>query len=247
MARDPHPFLVPPNGFTPDGRVRFPAEEAHHARRVVRLGPGDECRVADGFGGLFRVVLEEETGELVGRILETTREARGGPLAVLGFPVLRQHARADWLIEKVVEVGIDRLVPVEWDRSIKSATAEQQRRWERIAREAMKQSERRWLPEIGPEVAPSDLPRDQRMVLADPDGESSLPDMEGADSVLLLVGPEGGLTDDERRMMIERGCALWSLGPTRLRAETAAVVGSHRLACAARATRARTRPVEGGR
>ncbi len=85
------------------------------------------------------------------------------------------------------------------------------------------------------------------MVLADPEGEADLPDLTEASSVMLLVGPEGGLTDDEKRMMIERGCALWSLGPTRLRAETAAVVGSHRLTCAARASRARTRPVEGGR
>jgi 16S rRNA (uracil1498-N3)-methyltransferase len=246
MARDPHPFLIPPDGFTPDGRVRFPSEEAHHATRVVRLGAGDECRVVDGRGGLFRVLLTEEGGTLVGRVIEGWREGRETPCVVLGFPVLRHHARTDWLIEKAVEVGVGRLRPVAWERSLKGATSEQRRRWERIAREAMKQSERRWLPDFDEEAAPRELPREGSVVLADPQGQEEPPDISGSESVLLLVGPEGGLTDEERELCIGRGYALWSLGSGRLRAETAAVVASHRLACAARAQRAKAGSPEGG-
>ena len=238
MTRDPHPFLVPPDSFSSDGRVHFPAEEAHHARRVVRLAAGDECRVVDGHGGLYRVRLSEESGALIGSILEEQRVERLTPMIRLGFPALRQRARVEWLIEKAVEVGVAGLVPIAWERSVKGVSGEQRRRWERIVREAMKQSEGRWLPELEAERIPGEDVREDAIVLADPEGTEDLPAVAGRPSVLLLIGPEGGVTDGEKRKLIDRGCALWSLGPTRLRAETAAIVASHRLGCGIRAARA---------
>lgn len=234
MARDPHPFLVSPDCITTDGRILIPEEEAHHAVHVVRIGPGDECRVVDGCGGLYRVRLSMESGALVGRILDGTRVERPQTRIALGFPVLRQRARLEWLIEKAVEVGADRLIPIAWDRSVKGTSGEQLRRWTRIVREAMKQSEQRWLPRIEEEVEPAGLGLDECLVLADPEGSEEPPRIAGRGSVLLLIGPEGGVSTAEREGLIARGCEIWSLGPSRLRAETAAIVGMHSLSVASR-------------
>ncbi|MBM3285806.1 MAG: 16S rRNA (uracil(1498)-N(3))-methyltransferase [Candidatus Eisenbacteria bacterium] len=269
MGRDPHPFLVPAECIDVDGRVLFPEEESRHILRVIRLKPGDACRVVDGRGGRYRVVLGKEQGRLVGTVIERMRDEPPAPRLDLGFPMLRQRARVEWLLEKAVEVGVDSLTPLLWERAVKESAAIPRARWERIAREAAKQSERSWLPEI---VHPEDpvtfalsgsgasgpperggaparregasRPDGARTValLADPAGSEALPDLRGALRVRLLVGPEGGLSEGERRALEACGTIRWSLGPTRLRAETAAIVGSHRLARAAREGETTARP-----
>ena len=70
------------------------------------------------------------------------------------------------------------------------------------------------------------------LLLADSEGEETLPDLSQIETLRLLIGPEGGLEQEERENLLARGAKVWSLGPTRLRAETAAIVGSHRLRCA---------------
>ncbi len=235
MSRDPHPFYVPPEACDADSRtISFPKDEAHHILRVIRLREGDACRVTDGRGRLFRVVLEGDEDVLRGRIVEarTARERR--VVLEVGFPVLRAHPRNDWLIEKAVEVGVGTLVPVPWERSVKDVSASSRRRWERIAREAMKQSESVWLPEIRLDAAPFDRPAGTLWILADPAGSETLPEIGDAARVRLLVGPEGGITDGERDRLLRQGAVRWGLGPTRLRGETAAVVGAHRLGVAIR-------------
>jgi 16S rRNA (uracil1498-N3)-methyltransferase len=213
--------------------VRFPEEEAHHILHVVRLKAGDRCRVVDGRGGRFVVRLEGRGKDLFGAVLESERDSMPLRRLDLGFPMLRTRSRTDWLIEKGVEVGVGRFVPIEWARSLKPASTGSKTRWERIIAEAMKQSERLFLPDLAPAqealvaVAEADV-----TILADSAGVESLPDLGAAESVLLLVGPEGGIAPEERDALVARGAVLWGLGPGRLRAETAAIVGSHRLACA---------------
>lgn len=240
MARDPHPFYVPHASCDETSRtIRFPAEEAHHILHVIRLKTGEECRVTDGMGGLFRVVLEKRGDDLDGRILGSFRASRPRVRLEIGFPILRLHARNDWLIEKAVEVGADRLIPIPWQRSTKEPTESMRRRWERIAREAMKQSERLWLPEIAIEPSPFVRSPDTLWILADPKGGEATPALPDVDRVRLHIGPEGGLTDAERDHMVAQGAVLWGLGPSRLRAETAAITGAHRLSLAIRELRPR--------
>jgi 16S rRNA (uracil1498-N3)-methyltransferase len=234
MGHDPHPFYVPPSGIDQDGNLSFPDEEARHILRVIRMRPGEQCRVVDGVGGSYLVRLIEAGEALRGTILESKRSAPADPVLELGFPMLRMRARTEWLLEKAVEVGVDRLVPVLWSRSVKRKFDAVRDRWERILREAMKQSERCWLPSLGEPVDAGDAPGGIRLILADPDGEEALPDLPGTGTVRLLIGPEGGLRPEERERLRTEGAALWSLGPTRLRAETAGVVGSHRLRSALR-------------
>jgi 16S rRNA (uracil1498-N3)-methyltransferase len=232
MPRDSHPFYAPPSAITADGSVRFPKEEARHILRVSRFGPGDRIRVVDGEGGLFGVVLEEGKEGLAGRVVEDRRLPAPAIALELGFPLLRQRARTEWMLEKAVEVGADRLVPITWERALprgRTLPAAVRARWERILREAMKQCERLWLPVLAePEDAVTRTERTM-LVLADPAGEPEPPDARGCSRVRLLVGPEGGVTEAEMRELRAEGARLWSLGPTRLRAETAAIVGIARL------------------
>ncbi len=235
MPGDPHPFLVAPDRFDKDGGVRFPQDEAHHVLRVVRLKIGDTCRVVDGQGGRFRVRLQGSERDLIGVILESTREAEPERRLDLGFPVLRTGGRTDWLIEKGVEVGVDRFVPIAWERSIRGTSASARRRWARIVREARKPSERARLPSLAnEEAALAAVGGGGPTTLADPAGGEAWPGLAAARPVLLLVGPEGGVAAGERDLLCERGAVLWGLGSNRLRAETAAIVGSHRLAGALR-------------
>ena len=117
---------------------------------------------------------------------------------------------------------------------MKEATESSRRRWERIAREAMKQSERVWLPEVVIDRTPFERRADTMWILADPEGDERVPTMAGSARVRLLIGPEGGITKKERERLTAEGATLWGLGPARLRAETAAIVGIHRLGVAIR-------------
>lgn len=234
MGKDPHPFYVPPDRFSGD-RVRFDSEESHHILNVVRLQAGAICRVTDGRGGRYVVRLTEGEGSLEGIVLESECSEARGAILELGFPLLRVRSRTDWLIEKGVEVGVDRFIPIRWARTVREEHAARSAdRWRRILREAMKQSEGAWLPDLAEAQAPDGDGLAPCIILADPEGPEEAPIDREIRAVRLLVGPEGGATDEERRRLTEAGARLWSLGPRRLRAETAAVVGAFALSRALR-------------
>jgi 16S rRNA (uracil1498-N3)-methyltransferase len=233
MGGDPHPFYAPPEAFDSEGWITLPEEEIRHATQVLRLGAGDRCRVIDGLGSLYHVRLERRGRDLAGMILDVTKEARRSCAVELGFPLLRLRARTEWMLEKAVEVGVARLLPIAWSRTVKDGSSLPRARWERIVCEALKQCERRWLPELamieGPQESLAGMHGDARLVLADPDGPETLPPYAGEARLRVLIGPEGGATPEEREAIVAWGGFLWSLGPARLRAETAAVAAVHRI------------------
>jgi len=170
MGRDPHPFYVAPSGFSPDGTVRFSEEEARHILRSIRKQPGDECRVVDGAGGLCWIRLEREGERLRGVVLRREQENQPNLRLDLGFPLLRLRSRTEWLLEKAVEVGVDRLIPIVWTRGLKKDLGGMRSRWERILREAMKQSERRWLPSLLEPETTLRVDDETDWIVADPGG-----------------------------------------------------------------------------
>ncbi len=234
MGRDPHPFYAPPERFHGD-RVRFDAQESHHILHVIRLEAGSVCRVVDGLGGRYLIRLLGGAGEVEGVVLESEPVEERRFVLELGFPLLRVRSRTDWLIEKGVEVGVDRFVPILWTRTVREAHSERNAdRWRSLLREAMKQSERAWLPELDPARSPDCGGSGTQVILADSDGPEEPPIDRDTRAVRLLVGPEGGATDEERARLVGAGARLWALGPLRLRAETACVVGAFGLARAMR-------------
>ncbi|HEX2849567.1 MAG TPA: RsmE family RNA methyltransferase [Acidimicrobiales bacterium] len=189
--------------------------DRHHLERVLRLRVGERVTVSDGRGGRRWCVLGPDlTLEPIG---EVVRDPRPAPSITVGFAVVKGD-RPEWIVQKLTECGVDRIVPIRTDRSVVHWDADRAaRRVERlrvIAREAAMQSRRSWLPEVGEVVPVAALAVLPGAALADRDGAA--PDL---DHPTILVGPEGGWSPAERALDVARV----ALGPTVLRAETAAV------------------------
>ncbi len=141
----------------------------------------------------------------------------------------------EWMIEKATELGVERVIPVEAERSekgLEAAARKRLARWSRIAREASEQSRRTRLPTIERVVSLPDALRDQadyRYVLEEAGAAPIMAIVPAAlraeDRVAVLVGPEGGWTERERVEIASAGWSAVSLGRQILRAETAAIAG----------------------
>lgn len=206
--------------------LRLGAEEAHHVQKVLRGRPGDEIEVVDGEGRLFlaelaggpEVLLVEE------RPAETTDD--GGVTLHQAVPKGRHM---DLVVEKATELGVGRVVPLLTERGIVKLSRGDGKadRWRRVALSAARQSLRLRVPEVGEPVAFAEAARGagEAGVLLHvgrdlPPVEETVP--EG--SVGLFVGPEGGWGEGELALAEEAGLRFASLGPFRLRSETAGVV-----------------------
>ncbi len=200
-----------------DDAVAVSDEASHHLRRVLRLGDGDVVTITDGLGGWRPTVVRVAGREVV---LEPTgsvaREERVGDELVLATAIPKGE-RVDWLVQKVAEVGADRILLLHASRSVVRwgpERADRRRaRLQRIADEALQQSRRvRRTVVDGPVAADEVLPR---AAVAEPGGRPPV----AADRVV-AIGPEGGWSDDE----LARAADRIDLGPAVLRLETAAVV-----------------------
>ena len=192
-------------------------EDTHHLERVLRLRPGQAVTVSDGDGRWRSCVWRaggelEATGPVVAR-------PRPDPVITVAF-ALTKGERPEWVVQKLTEVGVDRIRPFRAERSVvrwdEAKAAAQVARLRRVARQAAMQSRRVHLAEVAdvtdfPAVAAGAA---SRAGLAAPGGGPP-----GLDRPTLLVGPEGGWSDGE----LACGLPLVGLGSTVLRAETAAV------------------------
>ena len=137
------------------GRAQIAGEEAHHLSRVLRVEPGQKFEISDN-QNVYLAEVESARKDLVSfAIVEQIEVAR--PVvrtALLGSLIKFEHF--EWMIEKATELGVERVIPVEAERSEKGLEAAAQKRlarWSRIAREASEQSRRARLPLIEPAVA----------------------------------------------------------------------------------------------
>jgi 16S rRNA (uracil1498-N3)-methyltransferase len=196
--------------------------DRHHLERVLRLRAGEAVTVSDG-RGRWRACRVAAAGELVvdGPVV-TADEPR--PLLTVAFALVKGE-RPEWVVQKLTELGIDRVVPFVAERSVvrwdEGKAARNHERFVQVAREASMQSRRVWLPAVDAVTsfrAAAALPG---AALADRGGER--PSLA---TPTLLVGPEGGWSEAERATPLR--CV--GLGPTVLRAETAAVAAGVHLA-----------------
>jgi 16S rRNA (uracil1498-N3)-methyltransferase len=227
-------LATPPAG----DRAVLAGDEARHLARVLRGQPGDEVVVFAGTGAewparivrLSRDAVELETGP--------AREdpAPGGPAVTIAV-ALPKGERQKWLVEKLTELGVARLVPLHTERGVAEATPAACERLRRGVIEACKQCGRNRLLEIGEPrsvtAALADMPPGSRAVIADPGGISLDPrGLAEARSLLALVGPEGGFTAAEIAAAEQAGAIRVGLGPHILRIETAAIALAARLVVA---------------
>jgi 16S rRNA (uracil1498-N3)-methyltransferase len=207
-------------------RLELDGGPANYLGNVLRLGAGAELLVFDGISGEWLARIAEVGKKRMTLTVERrTRAAETIPDVWLAFAPVKR-AQTDWLVEKATELGAARLIPVMTQRTV----AERVRldRLETIAAEAAEQCGRTVLPQIA-EPLPLAKMLDQR----DPARRLYFADEAGGDRVanafrpgpaLVLIGPEGGFTDDERALVRRTdNAAAISLGPRILRAETAAL------------------------
>src|SRR5262245_43471709 len=207
-------------------RRSLEGDEAHYLTRVCRARPGDVAHATDGRGGLARLRVVELRPEVVieGEALDRVLARRTAWL-LCGPP---EGERGDWLVEKVAELGIAVLIPVNCERGAWADRGARLERWHRLAVAALRQSRRRFLLEIRPPISLGDvgsmLPAQAQRFLADPDGRPAAGwAPPAADASIGLVGPSEGLSRAEKDLSSRLGFDPIRLSGARLRAETAAV------------------------
>ncbi len=219
--------LFGPANASAGEQVRLDAEARKHAK-VLRLEVGTVVELFDGEGHLAEAELLPG-GEA--RIVRSWRASRAGPARTLVWGMPKASA-ADVGVRMATELGVDRILPALAERTPREPSASKVERWRRIAREATRQCERPTCPEIAeplPLAEAAVVEADERRVaLARGEGGR---DPIGAGSLALAIGPEGGFTDGEQRLLADLGYRPLFLGAHVLRSETAVAAA---LALAAR-------------
>jgi 16S rRNA (uracil1498-N3)-methyltransferase len=216
-----------------NGHAEIAGDEARHLTRVLRVEPGQRYEISDNHNVYLAEIETARKEAVVFRTLEKFAPEPERVRVTLAAALIK-FDHFEWMIEKATELGVDQIVPVETvrsERGLERAAPKRLERWRRIALEASQQSRRAHLPEV-------DEPEDLRQVLSrssayrfvldeQPAGATltrAFPEARStADSVALLVGPEGGWTEEERAQFGPAGWTPVSMGPLILRAETAAV------------------------
>lgn len=227
-------FFSPPDQWGPD-EVVLPVDESHHALRVMRISPPDLLTVTDGRGVLARCCASRvEDDRLVAEILEREERRPLRPQIVV-YQGAAKGTKVDDVVERLAELGTaevwvytSRRSIVRWDRK-KMENLEE--RWTAIARSTAKQSRNPYAIRTGGGLSWTEL---LRRVAREPLAvvlweEAMLPlrtALAGpADRIALVVGPEGGLAQEEAEELADAGAQLVSLGPQILRTQNAPVVG----------------------
>ncbi len=232
-------FYTPPENIMQD-RLRITGDELAHLSRVVRKKVRDVIEVVDGRGNCYTAVL---TG-ITPRFAEAEVQKRSRFIGEPNFQLTLAQAvpkgnRFDWVIEKGTELGVAIFIPLLCQYSIIEPSARRHDRWKKIAIAAMKQSVRSVLPEIKSPQTLQEVVRSTGMMQLGFIAESG----EGAKglselvqdlrarsmpltSAILLIGPEGGFSNEELQFAQEAGYHRFSLGRRRLRSETAGLAAT---------------------
>jgi 16S rRNA (uracil1498-N3)-methyltransferase len=228
----PHFFAGAPQ---PGEHVVLSPEDARHAIRSLRLGPGDRFTSADGEGGVSVCRITRADRLLVEAEVEERREEERARPRVTVMLAPPKGDRLTWAIQKLTEVGVDEIVLLEASRSVRRFRGERAEkitvRLDAIAREAAKQARRVFLPRISGPVpwVEAVVPGGHPMFVMWEEGSEGLLSLlpeERPDALSLVIGPEGGIPEEDARAAERAGATLAWLGPTLLKVETAALAAA---------------------
>ncbi len=223
--------------------LRLSEEDGHHVHKVLRGRPGDRVEVVDGAGRLF---VAELLGGSEAKILEERPIAGGDDGEVILYQAVPKGRHMDLVVEKATELGVSRVVPLSTERGVVrlSEGDGKARRWHRVAEAAARQSLRLRIPEVAEVVSFTEAAREAGETGVLLHNGADLPPLEDVvpgPVVGLFVGPEGGFSDGELAVAREAGLSLASLGPYRLRSETAGMVAVARTCAVVESTRSAER------
>ena len=234
-----HRFFLP--DFPREDNVTLDGDQAHHAAQVMRFEVGDSIILFDGQGTEATCEINAISRKRVELTIKDRNTADRALSTELTMAVaLPKKDRQKFLVEKLVELGVDRLIPVQAERSVAEANQKVIERIKKQVIEACKQCERNRLMQITepmsfPQIAvwSDQHPQPARRWLADPYKGISIAttagDASNADQrqhELVVIGPEGGFSDREISVATGAGFQLLRIGPTILRVETAAIASA---------------------
>jgi 16S rRNA (uracil1498-N3)-methyltransferase len=198
--------------------------------QALRLRRGDQIVLFNGDG-------HESVAELIelakrGAVVQVRSEAavdRESPLSITLAQGICTAERMDLVIQKATELGVQRIIPVITSRTVMRLSEERQERrethWQNVAIAACEQCGRNRIPEVAPSIRfdafIASLPPTESRIVCSPTGDDRLHSLPAASSVLVFVGPEGGIAKDERELLADREFRFVRFGPRVLRTETA--------------------------
>lgn len=210
----------------------FDREESKHIIKVLRKKDGDILYVTNGLGFLFetQITLASDSKCMVDIVSFSKKETPAFHLHLAVAPT-KMNDRYEWFLEKAVEIGVQEITPIICDRSERKVINTE--RYEKIILSALKQSNGLFLPKLNPALAFKDFINQENqgnLLIAhceETDKKTLKSILQPNQDICMLIGPEGDFSDKEIKAALEKNYQAVSLGNTRLRTETAAIVACH--------------------
>ena len=233
MAR----FFVNSNQIK-DNQIEIKGQDVRHIRDVLRLAPNSKITICDGKGiDYLSLVTEIKKDQILARVIERSPTRSEAKTRVTLFQSLIKGDKFEWVIQKAVEIGVDRIIPIETAHCVVKMNGSRKEagklaRWNKIAQSAAKQSKRGIIPLISSPISYAEaiklgLEMDMSYIAYVKEKSvnlrSSLKQGHGK-TIGILIGPEGGFSKEEISLAEKANIQAITLGPRILRSETAALV-----------------------
>ena len=204
----------------------FDRAQSHHIADVLRMKNGDEVRIVDSSNRVFKGVLNFESGKVRATLTQEIKTEEQASVTCVAALIKKE--KWELMIQKACELGATRIVPLVTKRTIirleEKEIKKKLERWNKIALEACQQSNRSTVCTVERPVTIKDIDQyrqEVNLVAYENENDSRLRDYLSSDAITFVVGPEGGLRQDEVDLLNEKGFVSVSLGSRILRAETA--------------------------
>tara|TARA_R100000935_G_scaffold5252_1_gene12077 strand:- start:1037 stop:1750 length:714 start_codon:yes stop_codon:yes gene_type:complete len=217
-------------------QIIFPREESKHIVKVLRKKEGDLLHITNGKGFLFVSELTLITAQqCIAKVIDVHEEERPKYYLHMAVAPTKMNDRYEWFLEKATEIGVMEITPIICHHSERKKVKTE--RFERVLQSAMKQSLHYSLPKLNQPVRLSefitDTPEGTKFIAHCEDGKdkkSLKKSLNTGEPTVILIGPEGDFSSEEIELALNNGWHPVSLGNTRLRTETAAIVACHTVA-----------------
>lgn len=210
----------------------FDKKESGHIIKVLRKKKGDNLLITNGKGFLFKAeIIDDNANKCQVRILESVSHSPSGYQLHMAVAPTKRNERYEWFLEKSTEIGIHKISPIICEHSERRQI--KPKRFERVIESAMKQSLQYYKPELLPAISFEEFIQqefDEQKFIAHCEETEKVflkNQLQAESDVLILIGPEGDFSPCEIELALAAGFTPVSLGPNRLRTETAAIVACH--------------------
>lgn len=225
-----------PNIHDKQTELIFPRDESKHIVRVLRKRAGDILHITNGKGELFETrITHAEQNKCRAEIIKVTKQAPPNPSLHLLVAPTKMNDRYEWFLEKTTEIGIQEITPIICEHSERSIIKED--RFARVLQSALKQSLHTYIPVLHKQKNFKDIVKTpfpgQKFIAHCEAGMERMQlstEMKKNTDTAILIGPEGDFSKEEIQWALEAGWIPVSLGHSRLRTETAAMVACHTFA-----------------